>query len=338
MKRELQCIMVAFMALAASLSVGCIATETVPNTPEPSQVMQQIPPATPNTTELQRCPGSCDDGNPCTADACGDTTNFSCEHIALDGPQGNCSGSAGGCSQYVCAGGVCEMQRIPHCCGNGACEEGEDCSCPDCACMDGELCCGGKCLRPRCASDAECDDGDACTRDHCAKAGTCEAACTNELRACIGFDGCCPQGCDFITDSDCPAQSRGQAAITSNGIYVRVDGLFIKRCANLSNGKEDAWLAVKLTLRYPHDGSALFTPAYVTIMDSPNAMTYAEPAGTDCFVRDAEFLLREGNIYDEEKTGLIYYYYGDKRITQQSKKVVVDTGSGARLVWLVAPV
>ena len=95
---------------------------------------------------------SCDDGNPCTNDAC---VEGKCSYKPLTGPMEGCSGS-GGCIEYGCFSGECIPQKIVQCCGNGACD-GEETwmDCPrDClpTCIDGVrnqgetgVDCGGPC-------------------------------------------------------------------------------------------------------------------------------------------------------------------------------------------------
>ncbi|MEM3030106.1 MAG: hypothetical protein QXH27_00060 [Candidatus Micrarchaeia archaeon] len=81
------------------------------------------------------CPPSCDDANPCTSDYCSAQTNYSCAHTPLSGEQAGCSGNITACQYKTCEAGACEVKTRSGCCGNGACEAGEDASaCPaDCA-------------------------------------------------------------------------------------------------------------------------------------------------------------------------------------------------------------
>jgi len=49
-----------------------------------------------------------------------------------------------------------------------------------------------------------CDDHDACTSDTLSNAGTAAATCTfAPVSDCISGDGCCPAGCDSVSDLDC---------------------------------------------------------------------------------------------------------------------------------------
>jgi hypothetical protein len=77
------------------------------------------------------------------------------------------------------------MADKPHSgCGNGKVEAGETC--------DGDC-------------PTACNDGNACTVDRLTgSAKTCSASCSFQpISACQGGDGCCPVGCNAITDSDC---------------------------------------------------------------------------------------------------------------------------------------
>jgi len=55
-----------------------------------------------------------------------------------------------------------------------------------------------------CSSAADCSDADICTQDICSNAGECSAACSNPPNACNSGDTCCPAGCSWPTDTDCP--------------------------------------------------------------------------------------------------------------------------------------
>jgi len=54
----------------------------------------------------------------------------------------------------------------------------------------------------QCAVQADCEDGVACTLDKCS--GTPKACSRERIKECVGGDGCCPQGCSSLVDSDCP--------------------------------------------------------------------------------------------------------------------------------------
>jgi hypothetical protein len=62
-------------------------------------------------------------------------------------------------------------------------------------------------MAPACSGDPDCNDNDACTIDTCSNGGTCAAVCNyTPIIACSGStsDGCCPAGCTYETDTDCP--------------------------------------------------------------------------------------------------------------------------------------
>ncbi|MDD5318143.1 MAG: hypothetical protein PHF51_05460 [Candidatus ainarchaeum sp.] len=336
----------AAVALAfAFLLAGCAipgfdrllgATPTPTPTPRPTETPAPQRTATPTPVT---CPSSCDDGNPCTADDCGPRTDFACEHIPLSGPNADCGGSAGTCLEYACANGTCGSRPKVPCCENGLCEAGETCACTDCACAGAGLCCGGQCMAAACRADDQCDDNDACTSDSCLNAGTCEAGCEHAGKTCLNFDGCCAAGCDYLNDNDCPAYSRSQWATSSSNLSIRVDTLFIRPCTRESNGKEENWAALRLTLSYGREGSAFFDPDEVTLVDDylSRNFTPVAPTGTDCYLRDADYILTAGRVGMTEETGLIYFDYDDFPIATQSKKIVIGNGAGPRLVWLVSP-
>ncbi len=78
----------------------------------------------------------CDDGNPCTMDAC---ESGACTHRAIPG----------------CA-----------CASTEDCDDGDPCSTD--GCLDGRCAHGPEVREGCCSTAADCDDGDPCTRDECA--------------------------------------------------------------------------------------------------------------------------------------------------------------------------
>ncbi len=97
-------------------------------------------------------------------------------------------GGAAGLGGAVARGGGGTGGVTPTC-GNAEIEFGETCDpCP-----------------------TSCDDGNACTLDQMTgSANNCNVACTfTVITSCGPGDGCCPQGCDVVTDSDCPGGSGG---------------------------------------------------------------------------------------------------------------------------------
>ncbi|MCD6414310.1 MAG: hypothetical protein J7L23_01635 [Candidatus Diapherotrites archaeon] len=89
-------------------------------------------------------------------------------------------------------------------CMNGECVYSE----PDCITGDG--CCPTGCTPENdndcktCLSDSDCDDNINCTVDTCS--GTPEACHHVRVTSCASGDGCCPAGCNYTTDSDCPLE------------------------------------------------------------------------------------------------------------------------------------
>jgi len=84
------------------------------------------------------------------------------------------------CSPAACSRGIGFIAV----CGNGVTEVPETC--------DGDC-------------PATCDDGDPCTADQMTgDASSCDVRCTHDpIIDCRDGDGCCPNGCDGLSDSDC---------------------------------------------------------------------------------------------------------------------------------------
>jgi len=126
-----------------------------------------------------KCPETCEDNNPCTADSCGEGTNFQCNHVPLNEKQPGCSVDIT-CGTKTCKDGVCETDYEKNCCGNEKCETGETYDdCPD--------------------DCPNCDDDNKCTKDsydyH-------EKKCINELIIPCCGNGICDE--DVETYSSCP--------------------------------------------------------------------------------------------------------------------------------------
>jgi cysteine-rich repeat protein len=169
--------------------------------------------------------GTCDDGNPCTVDACAGESG--CSHQPLDG--GEClDGSA--CTQGDhCEGGVCVGLDL-------ICDDEEICTTDSCdpdygcvftpnfaLCDDGSDCTvGDTCKVGTCVAGPKivCDDGNPCTDDACGASGcvfssnelVCDDgnACTAESKcttgSCVGIKATvCDDGNDCTTDGCDPA-------------------------------------------------------------------------------------------------------------------------------------
>ena len=128
------------------------------------------------------CPTDCDDGDVCTADTMTGSSqncNVACQHQTI----ATCTNGDG------CCPSTCNSLNDTDCspdCGNGVVEQGETCDPPS-----------------SCPTD--CDDGDVCTTDTMTgSAQNCDVACQNQaITTCTNGDGCCPSGCDAVTDTDC---------------------------------------------------------------------------------------------------------------------------------------
>ncbi|MDP6944279.1 MAG: hypothetical protein QF464_09025, partial [Myxococcota bacterium] len=137
----------------------------------------------------------CDDGDPCTVDACAPETG---ECTTAPSDDGTLCDDEDPCTlNDVCAGGVCGGEIQATCCGDGICDQSELCAClADCA---GE----------------PCDDEDAETLDDlCQPTGECQGtapSCTDALQngeetgVDCGGGECppCPAGEPCTEDDDC---------------------------------------------------------------------------------------------------------------------------------------
>jgi cysteine-rich repeat protein len=124
-------------------------------------------------------------------------------------------------------------------CGNGILDADEECD--DGNSVDGDGCsricqietcfvCAGN--PSVCTPDdgTPCDDGDSCTNgDECAGG---ECASDPPITTCTGYDGCCPESCDWQNDNDClvalPAMSPG-GWTTLVGLLALAMGLALRR-------------------------------------------------------------------------------------------------------------
>lgn len=133
---------------------------------------------------------SCDDGNPCTADSCGDA---GCEHVALDGLPCDDGDS---CTQGdLCVGTLCVAgDDTPKCDDGNLCTE--DLCHPDLGCYH-QLA-----DNPCCNPDGTnvCDDGNFCTYDDC-NPDTGECFYTFHSLPCSDFNVC--TGPDVCSEGLC---------------------------------------------------------------------------------------------------------------------------------------
>lgn len=112
------------------------------------------------------------------------------------------------CTRDECVDGVCSHSTMDPCCGDGACDAGEDCAnceddCGECACEP-------------CGSDGDCNDGlfcsgqETCGEDGCCDSGQapCPVSCAEAADACADVPP--PAGC--TSDANC---SDGDACTTN---------------------------------------------------------------------------------------------------------------------------
>jgi len=153
----------------------------------------------------------CDDGDPCTTDAC----QFQrCSYTASTAP---CKDDQDPCTTDVCNmgncthpdSGTCECQVAADCndnkvCTDDSCDANHECkhddntaACPDegSACTD-DKCAAGECKHSdngscECLTPADCDDTDPCTFNQCNAAGDCV----------YPDNGTCGVGTPFVVDN-----------------------------------------------------------------------------------------------------------------------------------------
>lgn len=129
-----------------------------------------------------RCsdPGSCDDGNLCTVDACG--ADGQCEHSPVNCDDGNPCTLDRCDTDLGCVAGPLD---------GAACNDGN-------ACTDRDSCLGGSCkgspIPGCCTADSGCSDDNACTQDRCVT-----GRCQNVPVDCSVSDKCVAGYCDAAT-------------------------------------------------------------------------------------------------------------------------------------------
>jgi hypothetical protein len=170
----------------------------------------------------------CDDGDPCTLDAC---QSGQCTHLAAAGAcndgnacttqdacaNGSCVGSAVDCNDgSVCTADACApASGCSHLPQAGSCQDGNACSGPD-SCQAGQCVAGGKvdcedgnaCTLDACDVDVgclhasldgkACDDGNPCTTGDACKASACASG---SPKTCDDSDACTTDACAAATGS-----------------------------------------------------------------------------------------------------------------------------------------
>ena len=141
---------------------------------------------------------TCDDGNPCTTDACGGKNG--CSNTPTTEP---CDDGDTCTAQDACDGGVCAGKSIScddgNLCTDDSCDKAKGCVFTNNAalCDDGDKCSGGdKCDQGSCVAGQApgCDDNNVCTVDTCdAKTGACDFAATVTPTVCDDGDTCTEQ-------------------------------------------------------------------------------------------------------------------------------------------------
>lgn len=163
-------------------------------------------------------PITCNDGNVCTGDSC--NALIGCVYSPLTGPA--CASDGNACTLDLCSAGSCTHVAISGCCTlNSQCNDNNVCTAPDTCnlvtntCSNPALSCGvnndGCCPSgctigsdndcTICGNNGDCNDNNACTTNICSG-----GACTYPpILSCTSGDGCCPSGCNAVTDNDCTA-------------------------------------------------------------------------------------------------------------------------------------
>jgi hypothetical protein len=169
----------------------------------------------------------CEDGSPCTSDACDQSVCARTPLTACCVEDADCD-DGNYCTDDACAGGECIHDNNTNACSDGdPCTEADLCSSGSCAgtpltCDDGndctqDSCQDGACLfayAPEaacCATNADCDDGNPCTIDDCLAGGSCLNASDPD---------CCLTSADCDDQNPCTVEfcSRNAGAFRFDGV------------------------------------------------------------------------------------------------------------------------
>jgi hypothetical protein len=209
----------------------CIGTGITCNSP-PNQCYQPTGSCSNGTCSYtpKSSGAACDDGNPCTTDACNGSGTCVGTPITCNNPPNQCYQSTGTCSNGTCSytpkssgtacddGNACTTGDV--CNGSGSCSGTSiTCSNPPNQCYHPTgSCSGGTCSYTPKASGTACTDGNACTNDACDGNGTCVSTTIN----CNDGNECTADGCNPSTG--CTYTNRGYGtACSSDGKSCTLD-------------------------------------------------------------------------------------------------------------------
>ena len=162
-------------------------------------------------SQTKKCPSSCDDSNFCTNDFCSKDTDYECNHKSVIPCCGNSACETG--ENYSSCPADCKKPECILQCGTCETPDNQSCSCIPKECLSGDGCCpdacnyssDSDCPNPdKCASDSDCDDNNPCMQNMCLGQ---PKACSFILITDCAPDGCCPENCSFSSDPDCPRPS-----------------------------------------------------------------------------------------------------------------------------------
>ena len=162
---------------------------------------------------------TCDDGKPCTIDAC--DPKDGCKAVNSSAP---CDGDGDACTVGdTCSDGKCVLGKLKDCddkdgCTKDSCDpktaackndgslfEGQSCDADGSNCTTGDKCTGGKCVA---GPTKSCDDSDPCTDDACNAQKGCthafnKAPCNGDDNPCTANDRCVDGLCKVGEVTDC---------------------------------------------------------------------------------------------------------------------------------------
>jgi hypothetical protein len=207
---------------------GCVGTALPGGSPcQPTEPCSQAGECLQGTCVATKAV-SCEDGSPCTQDAC-DPLTGQCTHAATEGAcnDGNPCTSGDHCSAKVCSG-----TPLDTCCkSDGDCADSSDCTVDSCqggqcsndivagtgkVCDDGNACTKGEsCVLGVCAATVldKCSDGNPCTLDVCDPSLGCLHDALAEGASCDDGDVC--NGMDICMGGACQAGSKLTCADTN---------------------------------------------------------------------------------------------------------------------------